>query len=145
MKIYISKLFARFSFNSLLHFFSLFLFFSNAGIAIGGQPVFTTLTVTDSRGISDQVIFRNQATAQSGFDFYDGSKLENDHLNVFSVLEDGKYLVIDARPFETQASPVTIGLKNDTIGLHQFSFSDEVFFQSVVITDLSNGQQYQWG
>jgi hypothetical protein len=116
-----------------------------ASIFLGGSNLSDlVLNVFVSGHLYDQTRLITNDQALSDKDYFDGGKMENADINLFSLSKNGEKLSIDARPFDLNTERIAMGLissENRTIKIQAdpSAFLNE---HSVTLIDHYTNKQY---
>ena len=116
-----------------------------ADIFLGGSNLSDlVLNVSVNDHLYDQTRLITNDQAMSDKDFFDGGKMENADINLFSLSKNGEKLSIDARPYDLNTERIAMGLfssvnRNIKIQADPSAFLNE---HSVSLIDNYTNKQY---
>jgi hypothetical protein len=116
-----------------------------ASIFLGGSNLSDlVLNVSVNDHLYDQTRLITNDQALSDKDFFDGGKMENADINLFSLSKNGEKLSIDARPFDLNTERIAMGLISSENRTIKIQADPAVFLNehSVTLIDHYTAKQY---
>ncbi len=118
---------------------------SPADIFLGGNHLSDlVLNVFVNDRLYDLTRLITHDQAQSGKDYFDGGKMENADINLFTLSKNGEQLSIDARPFDLNTERIAMGLFSSSNRTIKIQADPSVFLNehSVTLIDHYTNKQY---